>query len=75
MTWTPTIGQRVRANISMVNDLTEEGLGVQHCCRVGDELIVRSLGSGYRNFIHVSHEDVPESAFCCAPDEIAPIPE
>lgn len=64
------VGDRVVANVTMVNDLAEDGMGRSHCCSKGDLLIVREVNSGYLNCIIVSHEDEHDRAFCCAPTEI-----
>lgn len=70
MTWTPIVGQKVRAKITMINDLTHDGMGRELCAERNDTLIVRQVGSGYLNCISVSHEHITDRAFCCAPDEI-----
>jgi len=44
--WVPVVGQRVRAKIDMLNDLREDGMGVEHCASKGEELIVRKVSSG-----------------------------
>lgn len=71
--WTPFVGQRVRAKIEMLDDLTDEGMGLQCCAKKGDELIIRRISSGYRNYIAVSHEHITDRAFCVAADEIEPV--
>jgi len=71
--WVPIVGQRVRAKIEMLDDLTDEGMGLQCCAKKGDELIVRRIGSGYRYCIAVSHEHITDCAFCVAVDEIEPV--
>ena len=73
MEWIPTVGQKVCATVTMENDLTDDGMGIQLCANRGDTLIVRKVSSGYLNCISVSHEGVTDRAFCCAPNEIEPI--
>jgi len=70
--WTPQVEQRVRAKITLENDLTDDGMGIQLCASRGDELIVRQVRHGYRNCIAVSHEHITDNAFCVALDEIEP---
>lgn len=65
-----SVGDKVEALIEMINDLTSEGMGVQHCARKGDKLIVRRVSFGYINCITVSHEHITDRAFCVSPDEI-----
>ena len=64
------IGQKVIAKITLLNDLTEDGMGVELCAKLGDVLIVRQISSGYRNCISVSHEHITDKMFCVAEDEI-----
>jgi len=71
--WVPVVGQRVRAKVEMLNDLREDGMGVEHCASAGDELIVRKVSSGFLNCISVSHEHITDRAFCVAVDEIEPV--
>lgn len=71
--WVPVVGQRVRAKIDMLNDLREDGMGVEHCASKGEELIVRKVSSGFLNCISVSHEHITDRAFCVAVDEIEPV--
>ena len=71
--WVPVVGQRVRAKVDMLNDLTCDGMAVEHCASKGEELIVRKVSSGYRNCIAVSHEHITDRAFCVAVDEIEPV--
>jgi len=73
MEWIPKVGQKVRAKITMENDLTDDGMGIQLCANRGDTLIVHKVSSGYLNCISVSHEGVADRAFCCAPNEIEPV--
>lgn len=65
------VGDRVVALVQMEDDLTDDGLGVQHCANKGDTLIVRRVSFGYVNCIAVSHEHITDRAFCVAPNEIA----
>jgi hypothetical protein len=44
--WVPVVGQRVRAKIDMLNDLREDGMGVERCASKGEELIVRKESGG-----------------------------
>ena len=69
------VGQKVRAKITLENDLQEDGIGVQLCASAGDELIIRKISSGYRNCISVSHEGITDRAFCVHESEIEPIDE
>jgi hypothetical protein len=64
----------VVALIDMLNDLTCDGMGVEHCASKGEELIVRKVSFGYTNCIAVSHEHITDRAFCVAPNEIAAVP-
>lgn len=64
-------GDKVRAKIDMLNDLTEDGLGVSLCANKGDLLIVRKLNG---QWIHVSHEHVLDRTFCVTADEIELMP-
>lgn len=69
-----TVGDRVVALVDMENDLTEDGMGVEHCASKGEELIVRRVSFGYVNCIAVSHDYVTDGrAFCVAPSEISKI--
>lgn len=65
------VGQKVVALVDMLNDLTDDGMGIEHCASKGETLVVRHVDSGYRNCISVSHEHITDRAFCVAPNEIA----
>ena len=67
------VGQHLRAKRNMINDLSDEGMGIQHCAEVGDRLVVRQIGSGYKNCIAVSHEGITDRCLCVAPEEIEPM--
>ncbi len=67
------VGDRVVALVEMINDLTSDGMGIEHCAKKGDELIVRKVSFGYLNCIAVSHEHITDRAFCVAPNEISAI--
>ncbi len=67
------VGDRVVALIDMINDLRDDGIGIEHCARKGEELIVRHVSFGYLNCIAVSHEQIIDRSFCVAPNEIAKV--
>lgn len=68
--WPPLVGQRVRAKIDMVNNMREDGMGIELCANAGDELIVRRLSGP---FISVSHEYVVDRSFSVTVEEIEPV--
>ena len=70
MTWQPEVGQVVRAKITMINDLTADGMGRQICANQDDILVVRTVYSGHSNCISVSHEHITYKSFCCSIEEI-----
>lgn len=66
-------GQKSVAKIRMINDLSEDGLGISCCANKGDELVIRKILSvicGKQNYA-VSHENVTDSAFCAFHDELS----
>ena len=65
------IGDMVVALVDLVNDLRDEGMGVQCCAHKGDELVVRKVYFGFLNCISVSHAHVTDRSFCVAPNEIS----
>lgn len=67
------VGDRVVALVEMLSDLTDDGMGVEHCASKGEELIVRKVSFGCLNCIAVSHEHITDRAFCVAPNEIAKV--
>ena len=67
------VGQKVQAKVELLCDLTDIGCGVQCYAQRGDILIVRKVSSGFLNCISVSHENVTNSTFCAAPNELDPL--
>lgn len=67
------VGMKVRALVTMDNDMVDNGYGIERCADIGDTLIVRGIGVGYRNCISVSHKPAPDYTFCVAPAEIEEI--
>lgn len=66
-------GDRVRALVDCDNDLTEDGMGVEHCASRGDELIMRGPSTVPGRW-KVSHEHITGRAFLVDPHEIELIP-
>ena len=69
------VGDQVVALVTMTNDLTADGLGVQLCANKGNVLIVRNVSFGYMNCIAVSHKHITDRSFCVSPNEISAIAE
>ncbi len=68
------VGDRVVALVECINDLTDDGMGIEYCAKKGDELIVRRVKFGFLNCIAVSHEHITDGrTFGVAPHEIASV--
>lgn len=63
----PAIGQLVNARKRLINDLREDGMGIEICCERGDDLYVREIKNGY---ILVSHYGILDRSFCVDIEEI-----
>jgi hypothetical protein len=64
------VGDRVRALVACDNDLTDDGMGIEHCAQRGDVLIVRRFSSVPGRLV-VSHEDVTDGrGFLVDPHEV-----
>lgn len=64
----PEVGQKVNARIDLIEDLTEDGLGVCVCAKRGEELVVRRISESGR--ICVSHEHITDRSFTVTTEEI-----
>lgn len=65
------IGQKVKAKITMTNDLRDAGMGVEVCAYAGDELIIREDRGNGR--FAVSHEDITDNSFIATDGELEEI--
>ena len=64
------VGDKVTARIRMLDDLRDEGMGMQVCADKGDILIIRKISEYTKNRFYVSHVDVLDRAFIADMNEL-----
>jgi len=62
------VGQKVKAKIRMINDLREDGMGIELCAKENDELVIREIRPTGR--YAVSHEHITNRSFIATSEEL-----
>ena len=64
------VGQKVKAKIDLIEDLRDEGMGINRCARAGAELYVREISPYTKDRYYVSHDGVLDSSFAADINEL-----
>lgn len=64
------VGQKVKAKIDLLEDMRDEGGGINRCAKAGAELFIREKSPYTSGRYYVSHDGVLDSSFAADDHEL-----